>query len=438
MELKCIPLESDDVFPGSHRMIRYERYKTIPTTELRLGMFVHDSGRSWLQHPWLKRRKIITSRGEIGELLAYGINEVVIDLSKGVTPVASQPGEEKPELHRPERLEEIEKRKGIREEPDVNPISQEAEYPAARRVYTHALAGVRSVLATSQAFDTVDIEMVCRMVDEIINSVNRNGDAFVSLLKLKQFDHYDFVHPLNASVVALSFGKHLGFNREQLKKLGLGVLLQDIGKTQIPRDILYKPGRLDADEFEVVKKHALHGAHFLQKLHGLPQTVPALALYHHERSDGSGYPKQLKGRNINPYYIIGALADVFDAVSGDRVYKKAVRPFQAILEIFKMRDVQFPATWVDRFIQYLGIYPTGTVVKLNTGEVGVVVGVNHAQLLKPRIKLVTDAQGRPLARVRAINLNTNTYLDRKVVSVLDPAEMGIIPAKYVDPNEDVS
>ncbi|MEW5721829.1 MAG: HD-GYP domain-containing protein [Thermodesulfobacteriota bacterium] len=412
---------------------REYRYKTIPTSELQVGMYVEDVGRTWLQHPWLKKSRLLTSRREIQRLLDYGIKEVVVNLSLGVLPKSRPAADETEEKPPPQKIEEVERRTGVREVVATEPVPLEVELPRVRDAFQVTTNSVRYIVDSLQTEKSLKLKVAEHVVEEVIASVLRNQDAFLTLAKVRQYEKYDIQHPLLVTVLSVSFGRYLGMDKEQLRELGLGAMLQDVGKVLIPLEIINKPGRLDDREREVVKKHSLLGARLLKDSAHLPPRALALALYHHERLDGSGYPKGLQGEQLGPNVIICGLADVFDALTTDRVYKKGCLPYHALGELFQMRGRLFPETWVDRFIHCLGIYPTGTVAELNTGETAVVLGVNHAQLLRPRIKLITDSQGRPLMRQRSIDLNTETHAHRSIRKVLDPKKVGVDPALYIEP-----
>ncbi|MFH1134994.1 MAG: HD-GYP domain-containing protein [Pseudomonadota bacterium] len=420
---------------GKHKI------KIMPIEDLRVGMFIQDVGRSWFRHPWLTKSKLLTSTREIQALATYGIREVAVNLSLGVNPIeldkedrgkAGSP----PRRPQPGKLEEVERRVSVRPEVAAETqVSWEEEISQVYEVRFRALQSVRISLESFRSGRPANLELARESVTEIIDSVMRNRDAFLSLLKLRTHDHYDYNHPLNVAVLAVSFGRHIGLDRSQMSDLGLGCLLQDIGKTKVPPEILEKPGPLTGDEFELVKKHPVWGVKMLNECRGaLPRPALSTALYHHERFDGGGYPAGHAGSRLNPYVIIAGLADVFDAVSSDRPYNRGYQPFQALQVLFRLRGEAFPAEWVDRFIQCTGIYPTGTVVELNTGEMAVVTAVNHGQLLRPKITIISDAQGRPAKRWRNIDLNTETYKDRAVARVLDPRRAGVNPAVIVDPN----
>lgn len=413
------------------------RYKTVSVRDLEVGMYVEDLGRKWLNHPWLKSRRMITSKREIERLTEFGIRDVLIDLSRGVN-MKRIPREELDEGSKgPSKLEELERRSGIRSDNPITPVAFNDELPTARQTYGQATGAVRYFMERAIKRGKLEFEPVLRVVSEITDSVFRNVDAFFSLSKVREYDRYDFAHPLLSSVTAMGFGRYLGMNRPQLLALGLGAMLQDLGKIHIPPQILFKRGPLSPEEYDLIKKHPMYSAKMIKDHPEITPPALSAVLYHHERADGTGYPKGIDRQALNPFHIIGGLADVYDALTADRVYKRKLTPFEALRVLFRQRGKQFPTTWVDRFVHYVGIYPTGTVVQLNTGEHAVVRSVNHAQLLRPRVLVVTDSQGRPAARVREINLNSERHAQREVTQVLKPSESGIDPSRFLDPYIDV-
>ena len=407
----------------------------LSINDLRVGMYVQDVGRSWFRHPWLTKSKLITSIREIESLRTYGISEVLVNLSLGVNPIEADEEDLRPRRPEPKKLEEVERRVGVRPEvPVEKEIPIEDELPKVHEVRFRAQESARICLDAFKAGAPANLDLAMESVDEVISSVMRSRDAFLTILKLRAYDSYDISHPLNAAALAVSFGRHIGLNRNQLFDLGLGCFLQDVGKTQIPREILEKPGPLTKDEFALVKRHPIMGVRLINKCKGgIPKRALYTALYHHVRLGGGGYPAGYDGARINPFVIISGLADVFDAVSSDRPYNRGYHPFRALQVLFGLRGKAFPAEWVDRFIRCMGIYPTGSVVRLNTGETAVVTRVNHSQLLRPRVAIVTDAQGRPSVRFRNVDLNTEMYKERSVDVVMDPQTAGVDPALIVDP-----
>ena len=409
-------------------------YKTIRVEDLCLGMYVVDVGRSWLRHPWMSKSKVITSKRDIANLREYGIKEVVINLSKGVNPpnISEEQQQDRPQAAPAEApLESVEKRREARPNPESDNVPLTEELPRVRQTYEHSAGAVHYFVDSVSSGRQMDIKLVRRVVNEVLDSVFRNQDAFLALLKVKVYEKYDFAHPLLVTVLSVSFGRYLGMSWEQLEGLGMGAMLQDIGKTRIPREIIEKPERLTPEEFKIAKSHTGHSLDLLREHDHIPREALSMAYYHHERYDGSGYPKGISSGQLHPYHIIAGISDVFDALTADRVYQTGCLPHEALGLLFRMGGRRFPKNWVERFVHCLGIYPTGSVVELSTGELAVVTAVNHGQLLRPRVRLVTDSQGRPLARLRSIDLAHQGHFQRTIKRALDPRAYNIDPARYV-------
>jgi len=425
-------------------MNQEQQLKEIPVDELKVGMYVQDVGRGWLYHPWLTKSKRITDAQDIEKLKEYGITRVVVDLARGdAAEPTAEPGQPVPPEGRTEpaapefkeptgEIEKIERRKGSRADTRPDSVSIEKELPQARETYFEALSLIREFMADIEAERRVDIGEVYSMVDDIIDSVYRNRAAFATLLKLREYDDYIFAHPLNVTVLALTLGRQVGLQPSQLRELGLGTMFHDVGMASLPPKILINPGKLTEEEFELVKKHPVIGTKMMKEYPDIPSSSLRVILYHHERMDGSGYPKGLSGDQLDPFIIISGLADVFDACSSKRIYNKGVQPYQALRVIFKMRGTGFPNYWVDQFIFCMGIYPPGTGVQLNTGEIGVVTAINFSSLLRPRVKIVIDTNGFPLAKPRPIDLNDPSFLQREIIKPVPKQKLGIDPAGLIE------
>jgi HD-GYP domain-containing protein (c-di-GMP phosphodiesterase class II) len=201
-----------------------------------------------------------------------------------------------------------------------------------------------------------------------------------------------------------SFGRFLQLPVEQINLLGYLGLMQDIGKIRVPTAIIGKADRLSVEEFELAKQHVTHSREILHGTPGMPSGLADLALLHHERHDGSGYPKGLKGKDIGMVGSIAAIVDTFDALTARRPYAEAVSPSAALSLLYKWRGQFFDAQLVEQFIRCIGIFPLGSVVELNTGEVGIVIAQNLEKRLQPRIMVIRDAAGNPLKPQKLLDL----------------------------------
>lgn len=408
--------------------------KKVPTKDLRLGMFVADIGRSWLNHPWKTKSKLITNPNEINELLDYGITEVIVDTDKFEEPASTVETASEPSAAPSAADKSIRPKAPTKITPD--PVSGiELEMPKAAKSYTKALDTSKALVAACRMNKKIELSAVQENVDELVESVSRNRDALMALMKLRRFDDYTYTHSLNVSVLAISAGKSLGLPDEELRVLGLGTMFHDLGKSRIPGHILNKPGKLTDDEFFIMRNHAaLSGKIIMEQQLKVDEIVYKIARHHHERIDGSGYPDKLKGEAIPHLVTVCGLSDVYDALTSDRVYHKGKTPHEALKFIYGLRGTHFQADWVDRFVQSVGIYPPGTLVQLNTDHVAVVMDINQAALHAPLIKLIADPTGMLYSRPKLINLETEGHgLGYKIKKVLSRDEAGIDPSYYFNP-----
>ncbi|MDR2340622.1 MAG: HD-GYP domain-containing protein [Deltaproteobacteria bacterium] len=404
--------------------------KKIATKDLAVGMFVTDVGRSWLNHPWKSKTRLLTDLAEIRELLDYGIEEVYIDTEKSKLP-SSAPKQfytPKPGTVR----QSTSQRPAAQPKPPEPTTYLEKELPKAYKAYTKALDTSKALVAACYMNKRIEVSEVQENVDELVESVSRNQDALTALIKLKSFDDYTYTHCLNVSVLSISTGKALGLSDADLRILGMGTMFHDLGKTRIPSYILNKPGKLTDDEFAIMRNHAALSADIIleQKLNVDDQVIK-VARFHHERMDGSGYPDHLRGEEIPPLATICGLSDVYDALTSDRVYHKGKLPHDALKFIYSLRGTHFEPSWVDRFVQSVGIYPPGSVVELNSGHVAVVMEINHGSLLTPVIKVVADPKGVITNKPKLVNLkdyaNNSGWTIKRVIP---PSEAGFDPAYY--------
>lgn len=408
-----------------------EKLVTVQTKDLKVGMFVHDVGRRWIGHPWPRKNKLITLENDIKQLRRYGIKEVTVDLNRNRRPRAEAVEEVQEDDY--ETIEELppvenEPVEPFEQQPELIPI--EEEMPRAREVYFTALETAREFTIAARAGRQVNVAKVRENIEELIDSAFRNRDAALAILKLKSYDEYIFTHSLNVAVLAIGMGFHLNLTRADILSLGMGAMLHDLGKTGVPLDILNKKGRLTDEEFNTVKDHTLIGARLLEKHQEIPPQTIDMTRHHHERIDGSGYPDGLSGNELNSMMTITGLSDVYDALSSDRIYHKGLLPHEALKTIFALRDKQFNRQWIERFVQCLGIYPAGTLIQLNSGEIGVVSSVNRSMLLRPVIRPIFDQFGRRVTDNDFLDLQDSKYLDRSIINVLDPKELKLDLASY--------
>jgi HD-GYP domain-containing protein (c-di-GMP phosphodiesterase class II) len=361
------------------------QYETkVSVEDLKVGMYVCRLDRPWIETHFLFQGFHISNDSDMQELRRT-CEYVFVDPERGAEP------DSQPLPRRTKPIGEEIFRSAPR--PDVYPVvtSMDEELQAARDSRAGTLAEVGSILEDLKAGRKIQVESVRQAVSGMIASILRNPDAFLWLTRLKDKDSYAFAHCVDASSLAVAFGRHLGFAQSQLEDLAIGTLLFDIGKLQLPDDILKKPGRLTEKEFALIRRHVEFGVQIVEEMKGSNKDIVSTVRCHHERHDGKGYPLGLAGKQIPVFGRIAALVDCYDAITSERPYSHAMSAYDAVQLIYEWRDKDFQADMVEQFIQCIGVFPAGTLVELSTGEVGIVIAQNRVRRLKPRIMLVLDS-----------------------------------------------
>jgi len=410
--------------------------KKIKIEELKIGMFIEDLDRPWFKHPFLTNKKRITSREQIEKLEAYGILEVYIDPKKGLDFPQDLTIPEEPAFSSEEIVGRIEEKQDTSQPPSLpEEIPLEKELGSARIVQQEAHTIIREVMQDVRLGKNVESEKVKVVVSRMIESIFRNRDALASLTRIKEYDDYTFVHSINVCILCLTLGRHLNFHPEELQQIGIGALLHDAGKMKVPLQILNKPGRVTEEEFFEIKKHPLYSMEVLEKAGGIPEASKQIALQHHERYNGRGYPYNLQGEEISKFGQISAIVDVYDAITSDRVYKKALSPYEGMQKIYEWAKIDFNQTLVERFIQCMGIYPVGTFTLLDTGEMGIVSSINHGKLLRPNIHLIYQNFKNRYPQPMVVDLmeksGDSQGFKRTIITPLDPTPWNIQVDDYL-------
>lgn len=284
-------------------------------------------------------------------------------------------------------------------------------------IVTEAKLLVKDMMVNSSIKTSIDGLKVMEAVDKIISNILANGDIIVNLSDIRSVDDYTFSHSVNVCIYSLVIGIGLGYSGDKLRELGVGSMLHDIGKVKIPQQILKKPGRLTTDEFDEIKRHTFYGYEILKETNGISMTASYIALGHHERIDGSGYPHHLKDDNINKAARIVAVSDVYDALSSDRVYRKKLMHHEMVDYITSLASRHFDQEIVDTFIRYVAYYPVGTAVVLNNGEKGLVSKYNKYFPTRPVVRVVMGTDGKMLPRHKEVDLSEK--LEHRIEKIWD-------------------
>ncbi|MBU1042305.1 MAG: HD-GYP domain-containing protein [Proteobacteria bacterium] len=374
-------------------------YLCIKRSELKPGMYVVCHGRGTFDSPFVRVDSVTPYQDKIDSLIPPDAEFVLIDGSRAdVISTAA------------EALSET-------------ASSLQEDLAVARQLHADALDYVKQFMENVRHGTDINVGKAACLVDRFVESVLRNGTAAVTLFKLRNFDEYTYTHSINVSILAVLLGKHLGLGKSSLLKLGLAGLLHDAGKEFVPQHILNKPGKLTGDEFRVVKAHPLAGFNLLRKQRDMQVDVLQAVLEHHERHDGSGYPRGLRDDSIGLYSRVLAIVDVYDALTSKRVYKEALPPAKALALMYSMRDTQFAADDIDNFIRCVGVFPTGSLVRLTGGEHGIVMSINPGRPTKPQIKVVLNARMHPvLPRMLDLEAMEGTPEAQDIAEVLNPAD----------------
>lgn len=268
---------------------------------------------------------------------------------------------------------------------------------------------VKDIFRDITLLDQLEQGIVKQTVNDMLRRVLKDRSALFHLTEVRSIDSYVFCHSVNVCMLSVVLGLFMKLKGNQLKKLGLAALLHDVGRTKVSPNLLYKPSALTDEEYMQVKKHSQHGHDILKTCRYLPVEVATTALHHHERIDGSGYPAGLKGDEISFFGRIVAVADVFDALIADRPFRKAFFPHQAV-EIIVNSSNQYDSEILKVFINHVAIYPMGTMVSLNNGEIGIVVDMNKGQQTRPVIRVLFDDCANRLQSIKEIDLSKHSTL----------------------------
>lgn len=384
------------------------KLREIAVMRLQYGMYVAQLDRPWTDTPFMFQGFVLKNEKQLATLRKF-CKYVYIDPEKWqsveppkapaeAAPLAPQEGDAT-DLIQAQLAERI---RGDTEYRQLATI--EEELPKAEAAFEQSTQIVRMISVAARAGDKIDGVRTTEAVQEITSSVERNPDAMLLLSKMREQSQQTLDRSVEMSVIMTTFGRFLQLPREQLELLGMVGLLQDVGMMRIPPAVAQKRSKLTASERDVFRQHVQHSVEILSKTAGLPAELPGIASLHHERYDGSGYPRGLKGNAISLLGQIAAIVDMFDTLTAHEPYGTHQPPSAALNYLYRNRGTKFHAGVVEQFIQCLGAFPVGSVVELNSGEIGIVIAQNMVRRLQPKLMLVQDAEGRPLRPYRLLDL----------------------------------
>jgi HD-GYP domain-containing protein (c-di-GMP phosphodiesterase class II) len=377
-------------------------HREVPVESLEFGMFVAKLDRPWTETPFVYQGFVLQTEQQLDALKKY-CKVVYVDPEKrqeavGVRLLALPPGSARRVIAEQSK----EKVRGTEIYKELATV--EDELPRARSVFTQTNAIVHTMSRAVITGNALDGNRAKQAVNEITDSVVRNPDAMMLLVTMRDKVEETLNRSTQVSVYMTVFGRFLQLERERLEILGLIGLLQDVGMLKLPAGLPGRRGDLAPAEDEIFKTHVTHSVEILSQTAGLPAELPGLASLHHERYDGSGYPRGLKGSAISQTGAIAGIVDTFDMLTAPAPYGAQMPPSNALNVLFQNRGTQFHAALVEQFIQCVGAFPVGSVVELNSGEVGVVITQNLVKRLQPRVMVVQDASGNPIHPHKVLDL----------------------------------
>ena len=391
--------------------------KRIRVEHLSLGMHIKEFCGSWMEHPFWRNGFVLKDPKDLERIRASSIKEVWIDSSKGLdVPVSDQAVSVAQSDAQVEReLQAV--AEDVRSTP---PVSLEQEYQKAAQICLQAKRAVISMFEEARMGNTVDTGSARRMVDEISDSVARNASALISLARIKTADDYPYMHSVAVCAMMIALARQLGMGEEEARTAGMAGLMHDLGKAAMPIEVLNKPGKLTDAEFAIMKSHPTEGHRMLQAM-GLTDPVALdVCLHHHEKVDGSGYPEGLKSEQISLYAKMGAVCDVYDAITSNRPYKAGWDPAESLRKMAEWAPGHFDQRVFQAFVKSLGIYPIGSLVLLSSGRLGVVVEQSARSLTMPLVRVFFSTKSNLRVPPEVTDLSAPGASD-KIVSREDPA-----------------
>jgi HD-GYP domain-containing protein (c-di-GMP phosphodiesterase class II) len=401
--------------------------KKITIGQLRIGMYVQDFNCGWLDHPFARNQMMVSSIEQLQKIRETGIKTLFIDTDKG-SDVQEAPSRDEADVSLEKEIVDLAKRVSVT--PAYAPMADEIK--RASKIKLDAQNVVREVMQDARLGRAIKMDQVETVVQDITESILRNPGALIGLLKIKTKDDYTFFHSVGVCTLLVAFCRSMGIDEETTRQAGLGGLLHDVGKALVPDDILNKPGKLTDEEFHIIRQHPQNGYDILLKEPTVGPIPLDITLRHHERVDGSGYPGKLAGDDISQLAKMAAIVDVYDAITADRCYHKGMSAAEALRKIYEWSKFHFDPALVQSFMRCVGIYPVGTLVKLESGRLGVVTRAHETNLLAPMVNVFFSIKSNTYIRPQEIDLAKpfGAGGGDKIVSHENPEKWRVDPMKF--------
>lgn len=393
--------------------------KKIDVKDLQVGMHLHGLCGSWMDHPFWRSKFTLSDPKDIQRIRESGICEVWIDIAKGLD--VPEKTAEKIEPPAPKVASEAASKQ---QERPTQTVPRMEELKRAAMVCRKAKQQVVSMFQEARMGNAISAEAAGELVEEISSSVLRNPGALISLARLKTADDYTYMHSVAVCALMVALARQLGLDEKEVREAGMAGLMHDLGKALMPMEVLNKPGKLTDDEFRVIKSHPVEGHRLLAEGKKVSDIVLDVCLHHHEKVDGSGYPDRLTSDQIGLFAKMGAVCDVYDAITSNRPYKAGWDPAESILKMTEWSKGHFDEKVFQAFIKSIGIYPSGSLVKLSSGRLAVVLEQSEKSLLMPRVKAFFSTKSQVYIVPELIDLS-RPGVTEKIVGREDVAKWGI-------------
>ena len=395
--------------------------KRIDVQHLRMGMFVQEFCGSWMEHPFWRSKFLLKSEQDLKRILASAIREVWIDSERGLdVEDGSGQTEEEAVAEVESKLAEAVAPVALQEEQ----TGLEEEVQRALGVCQQAKSAVKNMFQDVRMGKAIDAEQLQPLVEQIASSVMRHPGAIISLARLKNKNEYTYMHSVAVCALMTALAKQLQMDEKLVYEAGMAGLLHDIGKAAISNEVLDKPGKLTDAEFDLIKTHPVAGHQMLKEGKAVGVIPLDVCLHHHEKVDGSGYPHGLVGEQISLLARMGAVCDVYDAITSDRPYKRGWNPAEALRKMAEWSKGHFDDRIFQAFVKTIGIYPTGSLIRLESQRLAVVLEQSGTLLLKPRVKVFFSVKAKMPIPAQVLDLSGPGCED-KIVARENPDDWGL-------------
>ncbi|WP_210546697.1 HD-GYP domain-containing protein [Rhodoferax sp. PAMC 29310] len=398
--------------------------KRIDVDQLTIGMHVHEFCGSWMEHPFWRGKLLLNDPKDLSAIHGSSIKEVWIDSSKGLD---VPPGANAVLTAQSDAQVDSELLQAATPVANDLPKTREiARVPATQEMARAAKTCERAKHAVVSMFEearmgkSVDVGGAGQLVDEISDSVARNPGALISLARLKTVDDYTYLHSVAVCAMMVALAKQLGMSESDIRLAGLAGLMHDLGKAVMPMAVLNKPGKLTDAEFKIIKSHPVEGHKLLLTGDSVDEIVLDVCLHHHEKMDGSGYPRGLSGDKISIFAKMGAVCDVYDAITSNRPYKSGWDPAESVRKMAEWANGHFDPVVFQAFVKTMGIYPVGSLVRLTSGRIGVVIEQTGKSLTMPSVKVFFSTKSNMRIAPHIVDLS-HPSCNEKIQGREDPA-----------------